>query len=84
MISFSKIKSTEYFVFAALVFAAAIIFILISIFYYEYVPEGQFSENVYKGDDNDAFDDFEKTALEENDLEKKPSAFDLNDETTDL
>ncbi|CBY34178.1 unnamed protein product [Oikopleura dioica] len=79
-IDFTELQSTEYFVFAALVFVAAIVFILIAIFYYEYVPEGQFSQNVYKGDDNDAFDDFEKSALEDG---KKPIA-PSNDDFTDL
>lgn len=51
-------KSGEYFILAAIMVGAALIFVLLSIFYYEYVPEGTFDENEeeIEGTKNDAFD----------------------------
>ena len=41
---FSKYQSVEYFIFAGLMAVAAVAFMLLAIFYYEYVPEGAYDE----------------------------------------
>ena len=56
IISSKTFQSAEYFLFAGLVAAAAIIFIILSIFYYEYVPEGQFAAEKYKPKDEKSED----------------------------
>ncbi|CBY18965.1 unnamed protein product [Oikopleura dioica] len=57
-ISMAPTQSGEYFILAAIMVGAALIFVLLSIFYYEYVPEGTFDENEeeIEGTKNDAFD----------------------------
>jgi len=45
-IKFSKYQSVEYFIFAGLMAVAAIAFMLLAIFYYEYVPEGAYDEDL--------------------------------------
>ena len=41
---FSKYQSVEYFIFAGLMAVASVAFMLLAIFYYEYVPEGAYDE----------------------------------------
>ena len=50
-LKFTREQSNEYFIFAGLMAGAAIAFMLLAIFYYEYVPEGAY-DNLDDDDDN--------------------------------
>ena len=63
-LKFTREQSNEYFIFAGLMTGAAISFLLLAIFYYEYVPEGAY----------DNLDD------EETKLDEKASHSDGNEE----
>ena len=69
-LKFTREQSNEYFIFAGLMTGAAIAFMLLAIFYYEYVPEGAY-DNLDEDDQNDNANEEKKKeaeATEEADL----------------
>merc|ERR1719471_549824 len=63
-IKFSKYQSVEYFIFAGLMAVAAIAFMLLAIFYYEYVPEGAYDEDLDENSSISSDDEDEKKMKE--------------------
>ena len=65
---------------------AALVFVGLSVFYYEYVPEGTFDEDEDEqdGKNNEAFDKDEAVEMDDVKLEKEKEAFEDDNETADF
>ncbi|CAG5090135.1 Oidioi.mRNA.OKI2018_I69.PAR.g12472.t2.cds [Oikopleura dioica] len=85
-ISMHPTQSGEYFILAAIMVGAALVFVGLSVFYYEYVPEGTFDEdeNEQDGKNNEAFDKDEAVEMDDVKLEKEKEAFEDDNETADF
>lgn len=64
---------------------AALVFVGLSVFYYEYVPEGTFDEDEEDdGKTNEAFDKDEAVEMDDVKLEKEKEALEDENETADF
>jgi solute carrier family 15 oligopeptide transporter 1 len=83
-ISMHPTQSGEYFILAAIMVGAALVFVLLSMFYYEYVPEGTFDEDE-EGEENEAFDKTgEALELDDVKVDKEKQALDAAPEVVDF